>query len=196
MISRLLFPGMFIALTGLTGCQTGKPLAMSVAATPTASGIQHGDMLAPQRAAGQDIPALKGNEIVTIRTYEYVNKGGAEFSSRTEIDGVNCKLESDGYSASIKTPAEVRVPDYGYASRPISVSCNAAGYRTSFSNVTAINKSAEQRMASGSNGGLIGVVIMAAVNAGSDQKKDDFAYPPVNVTMNRIGCEKTKVRCR
>ncbi|WP_156462644.1 hypothetical protein [Rhizobium sp. Leaf262] len=196
MIFRFLIPAIAVSGMALSGCQTHKPIAMSVAATPTSPNIQHGDVLAPQRTAGQDIPALRGNEIATIRTYEYTKKNDSDFSTRSEIEAVDCVLESDGYKASIKTPAQVRVPDYGYASRPISVRCTATGYRPGVANVVAVNKSADQRMSSGSNAGLAGIVVMAVVNAASDQKKDDFVYPPINVTMNRIGCETSKVTCR
>ncbi|MBX8828369.1 hypothetical protein, partial [Ochrobactrum sp. SFR4] len=77
---------------------------MSVNATPTASGIKNGDMLAPQRASGQDIPQLRGQEMVTIRTYENIKKPDVQFATLTEIEGVTCEIESDGYKATVKTP--------------------------------------------------------------------------------------------
>jgi hypothetical protein len=67
----------------LVGCQSTKPIAMSVNATPTASGIKNGDMLAPQRASGQDIPQLRGQEMVTIRTYENIKKPDVQFATLT-----------------------------------------------------------------------------------------------------------------
>lgn len=192
---RLVF-ALVPVMCGLAGCQTGKPIAMSVTATPTVSGIQGSDVLAPQRAAGQDVPPLRGQEIVTVRTFEHVRKKDAQSSTYTEIEDVACTLESEGYRAAIKTPAEVRVPDYGYASRPVSVSCSAPGYKTALASATAYNKTAEARMSSAGSGGLAGVVVVALINAASDEKKHDFAYRPIRVTMNRIGCEKSKGGCR
>lgn len=188
----VLVPVMF----GLAGCQTGKPIAMTVTATPTVSGIQGSDVLAPQRAAGQDVPPLRGQEIVTVRTFEHVRKKGSELSSYTEIEDVACTLESEGYRAAIKTPAEVRVPDYGYASRPISVRCSAPGYKTAFGSASAYNKTADDRLSSAGSGGLAGVLVVALINAASDEKKHDFTYRPIRMTMNRIGCEKSKGGCR
>jgi hypothetical protein len=156
------------------GCQTAKPIAMSVAVTPTATNIQNGDVLAPQRRAGLEIPPLHGTEIVTIRTYETVMEKTNGRSSTIELENIGCQVQSDGYTASIKTPAEVRVPDYGYASRPISVQCNAAGYKPAFKSRMAYNKTTKRRMSGAHNGGLIGVVAVAVINAASDEKKHDF----------------------
>ncbi len=185
-----------IVIITATGCQTAKPIAMSVGVTPTSPNIQNGDVLAPQRNSGLDIPLLHGTEIVTIRTYETVLDKEQGRSRTVEIENIGCSVESDGYKASIKTPAEVRVPDYGYASRPISVQCNAPGYKPSFKNQTAYNKTFEQRMSGAHNGGLIGVVAVAVINAASDERKHDFGYRPIDVTMNRVGCESAKIGCR
>ena len=181
---------------GLAGCQTTKPIAMSVTATPTVSGIKNGDVLAPQRASGQDIPALRGQEMVTIRTYERLKKPDAQFSSLTEIEGITCEIESEGYKATVKTPAEIRVPNYGYASRLISSRCHAPGYKSGFESVKAYNKTGEQRMSSAGSGGVVGVVLVALIHAATDEKKHEFAYPPLKVTMNKLGCEKTKTGCQ
>ncbi|MBB5576637.1 MULTISPECIES: hypothetical protein [Rhizobium] len=184
-----------VIVAALAGCQTAKPIAMSVVATPTAKGTQYGDVLAPQRAAGQDIPALKGQKIVTVRAYEDVRKKDAQLSTRTELEGIDCALDSEGYRASVKTPAEIRVPDYGYASRPVAVHCQAPGYRTGFASVQPFDETSHDRMAAASNNGLVTMVAVALVDAATDKKKHDYSYPPVFVTMNRIGCEKDKAGC-
>lgn len=176
----------------LVGCQSTKPIAMSVNATPTASGIKNGDMLAPQRTSGQDIPQLRGQEMVTIRTYENIKKPDVQFATLTEIEGVTCEIESDGYKATVKTPAEVRVPNYGYASRLISARCNAPGYKPGFESVKAYNKTGEQRMNSASGGGLAGVVLVAMIHAATDEKKHEFAYPPLKVTMTKPAVASAK----
>ncbi|MGZ9718511.1 hypothetical protein [Rhizobium miluonense] len=180
----------------LTGCQSAKPIAMSVNALPTAKGVQYGDVLAPQRAAGQDIPSLKGQRVVTVRTYEDVRKKDAQFSTREEMEGVDCALESEGYRASVKTPAEIRVPDYGYASRPVAVRCQSPGYRAGYATVQPFDKTSSERLGAASNNGLAGVVVVALIDAATDKKKHEFSYPPVYVTMNRIGCEKERSGCR
>lgn len=185
-----------IGLLMLTGCQTVKPISMSADVTPTAPGIKNGDVLAPQRNAGQDIPQLRGYEMVTVRTYEYVKKPNSDFGTNTEIEGIGCELQSEGYRAAIKTPAEVRVPDYGYASRPLKVRCDAPGYKPAFASTVAYNKTTQQRMSSAGSGGLAGVVVVALINAASDEKKHDFSYHGINVRMNKLGCEKQSGGCR
>lgn len=185
-----------VLMLGLAGCQTAKPIGMSASATPTGSGIQNGDVLAPQRAAGQDIPPLRGQEIVTVRTYENIKKPDAQFASLTEIEGITCEIESEGYRAMVKTPAEVRVPDYGYASRPISARCHAPGYKTAFQSIKAYNATGQQRMSSAGGSGIAGVVLVAMIHAATDEKKHDFAYPALKITMNRVGCEKASAGCQ
>ncbi|MCB5205507.1 hypothetical protein LH464_23985 [Neorhizobium sp. T786] len=135
--------------------------------------------------------------MITVRTYEHARKTGGGSSSKIEIEGIDCVLESEGYSAAVKTPAEVRVPDYGYASRPITARCTAPGYKSAVTSSSPFNKTAEQRLSSGGqSGGLAGVLVVALINAASDEKKHDFAYHPITVTMNRIGCEKQAGGCR
>lgn len=180
----------------LSACQTGKPIAMSVMATPTAAGIKNGDVLAPQRAAGQDVPPLQGQEVVTVRTYEYQRDTDAVSSTLKEIEGVNCVLESDGYRAAVNTPAEVSVPDYGFASRPIRVHCNAPNFKTGIATLQPYSKTSADRMQSAGQGGLAGVLVVALIDAASDPKKHDYGYRPADVTMNRTNCASTKMGCR
>lgn len=185
----------FVAL-GIAGCQTAKPIAMTVSVTPTAAGTTGGDVLAPQRAAGRKIPELRGERLVTVRTYESIKKPDAQFATTVELEGISCKLESEGYKASFLTPAQVRVPYYGYASGLISTRCDAPGYRPGFKNVTAFNQTERARLDSASSSGLLAVAVVAVVNAASDPENHEFAYPKIDVTMNRIGCETSPAGCR
>lgn len=185
-----------LAALALAGCQTAKPIAMSVGVTPTNSGAVGGDVLAAERQAGQDIPQLQGQEVVTVRTYEYTLKTEAVSATRTELEGIACVLESDGYRAEVKTPAQVTVPDYGYASRPIRVSCEAPGFKTGTATVQIFSKTTSGRMQTAQHGGLAGVVLVAMIDAASDKKKHDYGYLPADITMNRVGCENARVGCR
>jgi hypothetical protein len=187
--------GFALSLSILASCQTAKPIGMTVSVTPTASGITGGDVLSPQRNAGQDIPQLKGSSIVTVRSFEHTKKADDTFSSRKEIERVSCELKSDGYQASFLTPAQVNVPDYGYASRPIMVRCDHPGFKTGYKNVEAFDKTSAQMRDSGSKSGLLGFGLAVIVDAASDRKKHDFVYPPIEVDMNTLECEKSKTGC-
>lgn len=170
---------------------------MSVSVTPTTKeGAEFGDVLAAQRRAGQDIPPLKGQQVLTVRSYEYVQKADEPFASSTEIEGIDCGVESEGYRASLKTPAEVRVPDYGYASRLITVRCHTPRHKPSFVTVQPYDKTSSDRLRVGSSAGLGPLLAMAIIDAATDKKTHEFNYPPAHVTMNRIGCETEKVGCR
>jgi hypothetical protein len=124
------------------------------------------------------------------------DRNSGQFTSQTELEGIDCALESEGYRASIKTPAEIKVPDYGYASRPVSVHCQAPGYKTGFASVQPYDKTSAERLDAASNNGLVSIVAVALIDAATDKKKHDYSYRPVSVTMNRIGCEKEKSGCR
>ncbi|AOO81639.1 hypothetical protein [Bosea vaviloviae] len=186
-----------VLAAALGGCQTAKPIAMSVSVTPTTKeGAAFGDVLAAQRKAGQDIPPLKGQQVLIVRSYEYVQKADEPFATSMEIEGIDCGVESEGYRASLKTPAEVRVPDYGYASRLISVRCHTARHKPSFVTVQPFDKTTSDRLRAGSNAGLAALVAVAIIDAATDKKTHEFSYPPAHVTMNGIGCETEKVGCR
>lgn len=170
---------------------------MSVSVTPTTKGgAEFGDVLAAQRRAGQDIPPLKGQQVLTVRTYEYVQKDDEQFATRTEIEGIDCGLESEGYRASVKTPAEVRVPYYGYASRLVAVRCQGSVYKSSLANIQPFDKTIADRERTAPALGIAGLLTVALIDATVDKKNRDYAYPPANLTMNRIGCENKKVGCR
>lgn len=177
-------------------CQTPKPIAMSTVAVPSNPNIHDGDVLVEHRKAGQDIPPLRGQDVVTVRTFANAISTSGETSKLVELEGVSCKLSSDGYTASVVTPAQVNVPDYGYASRPIMARCDAKGYRPGVLTVSAFNLTEQENYSVATNGGLLGVMFAAIVHAASDVKKHDFAYPGLKVIMNPVGCERTKAGCR
>ena len=183
------------AALAISACTTSQPIAMTAVAVPTDPTVTNGDVLAARRAEGADIPALRGSEFVTVRTYQYV-PGTNGRAKREELTGVPCILLGEGYSAQIVTPGQARVPDYGYASPSISVQCQQAGYRDGIGNVTAFNATESGRMNAAAGGGLIGVVGMGIINAASSDRNDDFKYPEVAIVMNRTDCETQPGGCR
>ncbi|WP_249695253.1 hypothetical protein [Stappia sp. WLB 29] len=181
---------------GLAACQTTKPIAMSVSYQPTSPTATHGDVLAEARAQGQNIPQLRGTEFITVRSYHYTLHKDSGTGVKEEMTDAECKLESDSYTASFRTPAQVKVPNYGYASRPVSVRCDAPGYKTGFANAGAENETRKKIYRSGSGAGLVGLMTAAIIDAANSEDNDDFKYPLVSVVMNREDCDSSTLGCR
>jgi hypothetical protein len=184
------------SMAGLAACQTAKPIAMSVNYQPTNPTAAHGDVLAEARAQGQNIPKLRGTEFITVRSYRYTLHKDSGTGIKEEMTGADCTLESDGYSAKFRTPAQVKVPNYGYASRPVSVRCNAPGYKTGFANAGAENETRKAIYRAGASNGLVGFVTASIIDAANDEDNDDFKYPLVSVIMNQEDCDSSQLGCR
>lgn len=169
---------MFIAVTTIACSQaeiTQPPIPVTPKIAANASGL---DVYAGQRRRGAQVPQFRGQEIVQIRTW-----GTANGSSRAEAIGVGCLLDSGIYSASFKTPANVLVPDYGPNSPAIFVRCESAIGSGSIT-VNATNKTAQERNASAAGTGLLGAIVIGAVNESRrNNETDDFGYNPIVIQL-------------
>ena len=150
---------------------------MVVAKNPsTASGI---DVYARDRARGNPVPSFRGQKTVQIRA-----TGKAADGSFGEVTGASCLVDSGVYSASVLTPANINVPDYGPSSPTLFVRCTAAAQSGSVT-VNAYNATNAQRQASAGGMGLLGAIIIGAVAAQQrNDAVDDFQYPAISVPMN------------
>jgi len=170
-----------LATVFLSGCANKAPIASIATVNPTDPGVSGIDVYAPRRERGEKVPNFRGDQFVTVRTYEEDPEVLSNFGK--ELLGSSCVLEGAGYSASVTTPAKVRVPIYGNESTDISVECNHSGYQKAIATKRSFDKTKSDRLSAGSSGGLIGVVFMAAVNAASDDKEHVFLYPDINLIM-------------
>lgn len=193
MKKRLLAP--VLAAVFLTACQTTAPIRQVTTAVPTDPNVVGNDVLAARRAAGEDVPTLRGTNLLTIRTYHHVLQKGGRLK-KEELIAATCNIQSDGFTGEVQTPGQIRVPDYGYASRIVTVRCNKEGYKEGFASVRAIDVDKTGRMNAAAGGGVIGIVAMGVINAVDDNKNNKFEYAPASVYMNRIGCETAKGGCR
>ena len=168
------------ALVVLAACKTvditQPPIAVTPNNTRTAVGI---DVYGKARAAGNPVPRFRAQKTVPIRT-----NGSREDESFGEIAGSTCKIVSGLCKASIVTPANIVVPDYGPNSPALFVSCTAPDGRTKTATVNAVNLPSQQRDASAAGTGLLGAIIIGAVNeARRDNEKDDFGYNPITLVF-------------
>lgn len=187
---------LFAILLPLAACQTAMPISQVKTAVPTNANVVNGDVLQAQRLAGADIPALRGTKLLTVRTHHYIDSEKTKNKKKVEFAGANCSLQSDGFTATVTSPGQVRIPDYGYASRLVSVKCDAKGHKTGFMSVAAYDATKSARSSAGAGNGLIGLVAMELINAADSEKNNKFEYRVANVLMNQIGCETTKSGCK
>lgn len=154
---------------------TQPPIPVTPTVAANASGL---DVYARQRSRGAQVPQFRGQEIVQIRTW-----GAVEGSNRSELIGVGCMLDSGVYAASFNTPANVLVPDYGPNSPALFVRCEHDSGSGSVT-VNAVNKTAQDRNASAAGAGLLGAIVIGAVNeARRNNETDDFGYNPITVQL-------------
>jgi opacity protein-like surface antigen len=178
MFAKKMGAAVFIALTTIACSQaeiTQPPIPVTPKVASNASGL---DVYAGPRSRGAQVPQFRGQEIVQIRTWGAVD-GGA----RSEMIGVNCILDSGVYSAAFQTPANVLVPDYGPNSPALFVRCENGNTSGSIT-VNAVNKTAQERNASAAGTGLLGAIVIGAVNESRrNNDTDDFGYNPITVQL-------------
>lgn len=135
-------------------------------------------MYAQARARGNPVPRFRGQEIVQIRTQGKTSDGFGE------ISGVPCSLDSGLYTANFTTPANVIVPDYGPNSPAIFVRCSHPDGRSGSATVNVYNFTAQQRSNAAIGTGVLGAIVIGAVNAAStDNETDEFKYPNIFVQI-------------
>jgi hypothetical protein len=136
------------------------------------------DVYARQRSRGNPVPAFRGQNTVQIRALDQSNGGGS-----SELVGVLCTLDSGIYKAQFTTPANLIVPDYGPNSPAIFVRCTTASTSGSVTS-SVVNMTAQQRSSSAAGTGLLGAIVIGAVNeANRDNLNDDFGYNPIVVQL-------------
>lgn len=171
---------MAAVVLGLAGC--AKPLEVgSITEIKSSTGSRSIDVHEPKRLAGQAaVPEFAGDQLLEVRTYTNKSDG------QVEIPGAACTLSAADYSATMQTPARVRVPLYRGQSSTLAVACELAGYQKRMITVAPIDLTRSQRLSTGVNGGLIGVVAVSAIDALSDNSKNEWRYPLASVVLEPL----------
>jgi hypothetical protein len=169
-----------LGLSLLTGC--AKPLEVgSITNIRSATGSQSVDVLEPKRAKGvPGLPEFSGDQLLEVRTYAR-SDGGPD----AEISGASCTLTAADYSATMETPAKVRVPLYRAESSTLSVACKMPGFKKRMITVEAFDETRRSRMSNGAGGGLIGLVAVSAIDAASDNTRNTWRYPVAKILLER-----------
>ena len=177
---------LLLSIVFLVGCQAKKlPLSSTSVVTPTLAGASGVDVYAAKRQNGEAVPTYRGDQFVEVRSYAKQSVKNSSRKKNVEFGGARCALSGSGFEGNITTPAKIRVPIYGHESSELAVRCAADGYRPTVRTVRAFNKTKSDRLKGSGSGGVLGVVLVAAINAASDEKKHVFLYPEVAVLLEQ-----------
>lgn len=175
---------MAVAAVGLlAGCASpGLEVARVTDIRPSnkAAGL---DVYAERRRAGEKVPDFTGDQIVDVRTYREREESGY---SDEEFAGAKCTVKARDYAADVITPARIRVPLYRRESSPLSVSCEHPEYQPRSIVLDVYNKTKQQNYAASAGSGLVGFLVMTAINEMSDENAHTFAYPPARLVMKPL----------
>lgn len=125
----------------------------------------------------QNQTALRGYDATFVRSYNE-----REGQSKTETTGVACDFQGSGFNGAVQTPGIVNLPSFGAGSRPVTFTCTN-GEETVVKQALAYNVTSEERIAAGASGGLLGVIVMAGVDAARDKSADTWGYRDVAVSF-------------
>ena len=167
-----------LGLVVLTGC--AKPLEVArVTEISSQTGSTGIDVHAPRRLVNpESAPEFAGDQLVEVRTYVYEDGKG-----NVEVPGASCSLSAAEYSATMTSPAKVRVPLYRGKSSALAVRCEKPGYKKRLITVNVYDVTRSQRYAGAAGGGLLAVVAVAAIDAMSDNSKNEWRYPIAKVVL-------------
>ena len=149
-----------------------------------ADGSYGQDIYGFRRAQGENVPNMRGNQVVEIRTFTAkTNDFGNEVADQ-EIAGAECVVIAEDSQAKIRTPGALHVPLYGYRSPDMTVQCIKPGFQDAVNAIGKYNLTQAQRSQAISNaaasggiiGALVGVAVNVAVAAANDPTDDDYNY--------------------
>ncbi len=165
------------SLSLLVGCAAPMEVSSITEIRPSEPGTGL-DVYAARRTRGEQVPAFAGDQILEVRSYEEKPD-----QARAEMAGANCVVKASNFTANVTTPTKVRVPLYHGQSSTLSVSCEKQGYKSRMVEAVPFDATRSARYAGAAGGGLIGVAVVAAFDAASDNTKNDWRYQPVQVVL-------------
>jgi hypothetical protein len=169
----------------LGGCATPGLEVASVTEIKSTTGSGGIDVYETKRRGGGSVPDFAGEQLVEVRTYK--NTDGGE----VELSGATCSLSATGFSATMRSPAKVRVPLYREQSSTLAVTCEMPGYQKRMVTLAPYDATRASRLASSGSGGLIGVLAVAVIDAAADNSKNDWRYPGARVLLEPNPSGKT-----
>ena len=132
-----------------------------------------------------------------IAVQAYGPKDLSKVISRFDVQsGVPCQVKGENFSASMVTPAEVLLPDYGPLSKPVTVTCTYQGitrsatYAAFDATAAAAGRDAQGDIENASAGEALGGILAGALAqavVGRDRKgRNDWTYPVLRVSYQSL----------
>ncbi len=187
----------------LSACAEKRLPLADVTVIKASDGSSDGmDIYAARRKAGEPVPAMRGNQIVEVRSFlPRTNDFGNETTGQ-ELVGAKCDVSMGTHSASVMTPGGVHVPLYGKQSPEFSVRCARNGFQPAMVVFRAYNKTVADRRAaaaaSGASAGLLGegpeLSTGRTINAASDDSNDVFQYADRPILLRPGGAGEQTVQ--
>ncbi len=162
----------------VTEIQRTGAIALPVSTVPPATASGAIGTYDSRRAAGVATPQVAGDQLLEVRTYTSSPPYGM-----VELSGASCTLNAADFSATLQTPAKVRVPLYRQQSSPLAILCDLPGFKKKRMTVAAVDVVREKRAASAATGGLFGLLSVAAIDVFADESKDLWEYPSAKVIL-------------
>ncbi len=152
--------------------------------------VQQAEITSPPvnvvQTAGFASDDLRGFDAVEIRSFLQDDPE----KSAAEVSGAQCTLQGSGFNAQFVTPSIVSVPNFGKASRNVSVNCTLND--KSVNQIVEINNlSAAKRVqatsSAGAGFGIVGVIVASAVatTQAGDQPGDLYGYTDIGITFGK-----------
>jgi hypothetical protein len=162
----------------LAGC--AKPMEVSsITEIKPSTGARGIDVHEPKRQSGQaGVPEFAGDQLLEVRTYT-----SKEGTGETEIAGATCELSAADFAATMQTPAKVRVPLYRGQSSTLAVACEVPGFKKRMITVAPFDATRNARYSGGASNGVIGLVAVTAIDAFSDNSRNEWRYPLARVVL-------------
>ncbi len=179
---RFPFVPIAILASALTLAACAKPLEVgSITEIKSKTGSKGIDIHEPRRSKGeQGVPEFAGDQLLEVRTYTI-----EEGKGQVEIADASCVVSAADFSATIVTPAKLRVPLYRSQSSVLGVSCEMPGFKKRSMTVEAVDTTRQGRYQSGSSAGAIGLIAAVAVDGFSDNTKNEWKYPLAKVVLEK-----------
>lgn len=172
---RVILPTLSVVLIGCA-----KPLDIAtVTQIKSHTGSQSIDVFEPQRRRGTvGIPDYAGDQFVEVRTYTINTKQGF-----VELGGAKCDLSAARYSATMTTPARVRVPLYRGSSSVLGIACEKPGYRNRHITLAPVDIDRQERHANTKRDTESGAAIAALIDATADNSMNEWRYPQARIIL-------------
>ena len=180
-----------LAVGLVSACAGTPPMPLTDVQYMKAKDPQYGrDIYGARRAAGESVPTVAGNQIVQIRTYSPITDSEGS-TKNVEFGDAQCVVDGDGTQVSVRSPGAVHVALYGFQTPQMTVKCEKEGFDNGIAIIPTFNMTQQENLQIGASaGGLIGLAIMAGVNAASDETNDKYMYGLSPVVMKPSGDRK------